>query len=588
MTIFNIFSLLGGLGLFLYGMKIMGDNLEKCAGGKLEKILEKLTSNKYKGMLLGTFVTAVIQSSGAVTVMLVGFVNSGIMQVEQTVGVIMGASIGTTITAWFLSLSGLGGSSVLLRLFKPESFSPLLIFIGGVMVLFLKKDKIKNIGRIILGFGILMYGMCVMTNAMSPLSESESFKNVLMLFRNPILGVIAGIVITTILQSSSASVGVLQALSATGAISFGSAIPILVGENVGASTTALISSINANQKARQTAVVQLYYKVISAALFIAVYYTLDSVFKFAFTANTINTFQIAAVHTAFNVLTTIVMLPFSNQLIKLAEKTVKEKPNSENANSEEVIHIDDRLLKMPDVAIEPCKNAVKEMADLSLGSVEMCLDLIYDFDEKKFETINKRETLIDNYEDILATALSKISAKKTNVQTSHTASYFMHAINDIERIGDHAANIAEAAKDIFSGSFELPDDIKKELSVLRQLLEDIMAAAFVSFKTGDIQLAERVEPMEDVMDYLSLKLKNSAVNRMQNNECVVQAGIAYLDIINDFERICDHCSNLAIYVIQADKGNYAFHEYSDNLKNDNIQFKQYYTELLEKYKKQLN
>lgn len=585
MTIFNIFSLLGGLGLFLYGMKIMGDNLEKCAGGKLEKILEKLTSNKYKGMLLGTFVTAVIQSSGAVTVMLVGFVNSGIMQVEQTVGVIMGASIGTTITAWFLSLSGLGGSSVLIRLFKPESFSPLLIFIGGVVVLFLKKDKIKNIGRIILGFGILMYGMCVMTNAMSPLSESESFKNILMLFQNPILGVIAGIVITTMLQSSSASVGVLQALSATGAVSFGNAIPILVGENVGASTTALISSINANRKARQTAIVQLYYKVISAALFIAVYYTLDSIFRFKFTSNTVNTFQIAAVHTTFNVLTTAVMLPFSNFLIKLAEKTVKDKHEKEEYS--DVIHIDDRLLKMPDVAIEPCKSAIKEMADLSFGNVEMCLDLIYDFDEKKLDVVNRRESMIDNYEDILATALSKISAKKTNVKTAHTASLFIHAVNDIERIGDHASNIAEAAMNIFKGDFTFPDDIKKELSVLRRLLEDIMAAAFEAFKTSDMQLAERVEPMEDVMDYLSLKLKNSAVNRMQNNECAVQAGIEYLDIINDFERICDHCSNLAIYVLQGDNDNYAVHEYSDSIKNDNIKFRKYYTELLEEYTQKL-
>ena len=394
MTVFNIISLLGGLGMFLYGMNVMGDSLEKCAGGKLEKILEKLTSNKYKGILLGTFVTAVIQSSGAVTVMLVGFVNSGIMQLEQTVGVILGASIGTTITAWFLSLSGLDGASVVFKLLKPEGFSPLLIFIGGIMVLFFRKDKVKNVGSIILGFGVLMYGMCVMTDAMSPLSQSESFKNMLTIFQNPILGVVVGIVVTTVLQSCSASVGVLQALSVTGAISFGTAIPILIGENVGACTTALISSVNANKKAKQTAVVQMYYKVISAALFIIVYYSLGRFFEFSFAAKTVNTFQIAAIHTAFNVLTTVVMLPFTNQLIFLAEKTIKDSPEE---SSRKIMHIDDRLLNMPDVAIETCRNTIREMADLSLGNIDLCLDLLYEFDEKKFKCINKNEMLIDNY-----------------------------------------------------------------------------------------------------------------------------------------------------------------------------------------------
>lgn len=582
MTIFNIFSLLGGLGMFLYGMKVMGDNLEKCAGGRLEKILEKLTSNKYKGILLGAFITAIIQSSGAVTVMLVGFVNSGIMQIEQTVGVIMGSSIGTTVTAWILSLSGLGGGSIILQLLKPESFSPLLIFFGGIMILFFHKDKIKNIGRIIMGFGLLMYGMCVMTNAMSPLSESEAFRNILTVFQNPICGVIAGIVLTTVLQSSSASVGVLQALSATGAISFGAAIPILIGQNIGACSTALISSVNADKKAKQTAFVQLYFKVIGAILFLTVYYILNAIFKFAFADNMINGFQIAAIHTVFNVLSTIVMLPFTKQLISLAEKTVKGK-KSVKRTQDDIVRIDDRLLKMPDVAIEPCKNAIKEMADLSLGNVDLCLDLLYKFDEKKLEHISKSESMIDNYEDVLATALSKISAKKTNAQTSQTASLFIHAINDIERIGDHAVNIAESARNIHNENLEFSDNTKNELGVIRHLLEDIMATAFSAFKEHDIHLAAQVEPMEEVMDYLSMELKNRAVIRMQSNEYAVQTGIAYLDILNDFERISDHCSNLAIYIVQSDNNNYAVHEYSDNLKKDNSNFKKYYMELLDKY-----
>lgn len=586
MTIFNIFSLLGGLGMFLYGMKVMGDNLEKCTGGRLEKILEKLTSNKYKGILLGIFITAVIQSSGAVTVMLVGFVNSGIMQMEQTVGVIMGSSIGTTVTAWILSLSGLSGGSIILQLLKPENFSPLLIFFGGIMILFFHKDKIKNVGCIIMGFGLLMYGMCVMTNAMSPLSQSEAFKSMLIVFQNPICGVIAGVVLTTILQSSSASVGVLQALSVTDSITFGSAIPILIGQNIGACSTALISSINADKKAKQTAFVQLYFKVIGAILFLTVYYTLNTILKFAFVENMINGFQIAAIHTVFNILSTIVMLPFTQQLIILAKKTVKGKESGKGTLND-VMRIDDRLLKMPDVAIEPCKNAIKEMADLSLGNVNLCLDLLYKFDEKKLERINKSESMIDTYEDILATALSKISAKKTNAQTSQTASLFIHAINDIERIGDHAVNIAESAKELYNKNLEFSDDTKKEFGVIRHLLEDIMAATFSSFKEYDTYLASQVEPMEEVMDYLSMELKNRAVNRMQNNEYAVQTGITYLNILNDFERISDHCSNLAIYIVQADNNNYAIHEYSDNMKKDNSSFKKYYSDLLDKYIQQL-
>ncbi len=586
MTVFNIFSLLGGLGMFLYGMKVMGDNLEKCAGGKLEKILEKLTSNKYKGILLGTFVTAVIQSSGAVTVMLVGFVNSGIMQLEQTVGVTLGASIGTTITAWFLSLSGLGGSSVALRMLKPESFSPLLIFLGGMVTLFLKKDTVKNVGRIILGFGILMYGMCVMSEAMSPLSDSASFQSMLTVFKNPVIGVIVGILFTTILQSCSASVGVLQALSVTGAITFGTAIPILIGENVGACTTALISSVNANRKAKQTAIVQMYYKVISAGLFILVYCILGHFIRFSFADKSINTFQIATIHTFFNVLTTIVMVPFTDQLIFLARKTIPESP--EEKEDHKIMHIDDRLLKMPDVAIEPCKNAIKEMADLSFGNVDRCLDLLYEFDEKKYEKANQKESLIDNYEDVLATALSKISGKKSNAETSHTASLFIHAISDIERIGDHALNIAESAMDMHKNHFSLSDEARHEIKVLRHLMEDVIAAAFEAFKSNDIALAKRVEPMEEVMDSLSAKLKERNVRRRQEHSCAVQAGILYLDIINDFERICDHCSNLAIYVAQSDHDVYAVHEYSDSIKKDNLEFKRYYTELLDQYEQKLS
>lgn len=586
MSVFNIFSLLGGLGMFLYGMKVMGNNLEKCAGGKLEKILEKLTSNKFKGVLLGTLVTAIIQSSGAVTVMLVGFVNSGIMQLEQTIGVIMGASIGTTVTAWILSLSGLGGTSVLLQLLKPESFSPLLIFIGGFMVLFLKKDRTRNVGNIILGFGILMYGMGVMSEAMSPLAESEVFRHILTVLQNPILGAVVGILFTTLLQSSSASVGVLQALSATGAISFGTAIPILIGENVGACTTALISCVNANAKARRTAIVQMYYKVISAALFITVYCVLNSLLRFSFLNDTVNTFQIAVIHTAFNVLTTIVMFPFSNKLISLAKMTVKENPNAPKS-ANEIMHIDDRLIKTPDIAIEPCKNAIREMSDLALGNVDLCLNLIYKFDKKQFEIIKRNENLIDNYEDVLATALSKLSAKKANSETSRTTSLFLHAINDIERIGDHCLNIAETAEKLEKLNSGISEEAKKETEVLRKLLEDIIAATFTSFKSNDIKMAERVEPMEEVMDSLSLEIKNRNVKRMQNNSCEVQAGIMYLDIVNDFERICDHCSNLAIYVAGSNDDNYAVHEYSDNLKKDNMDFKKYYTELLDKYTKRL-
>lgn len=583
MTIFNLFSLLGGLGMFLYGMKVMGDNLEKCAGGKLEKILEKLTSNKYKGILLGTFITAIIQSSGAITVMLVGFVNSGIMQLEQTVGVIMGSSIGTTITAWILSLSGIGGSSILLQLVKPEHFSPLLIFIGGIMILFFHKDHVKNIGRIMMGFGLLMYGMSVMTVAMSPLSESETFRNILLIFVNPFFGVIAGIVLTTILQSSSASVGVLQALAATGAISFNTAIPILIGQNIGACSTALISSINAGTKAKQTAFIQLYFKVIGALIFLISYYLLNAIFHFAFVDHTINVFQIAIIHTVFSIVSTIIMLPFTNQLIQLAEKTIREKePIKKSETPIEVIRIDERLLKTPDIAIEQCRNALQKMIELSLENIDLCLNLLKQYTDKNYELINENENKIDDYEDILATALSKISALKTTLETSHTVSLFLHAINDIERIGDHAVNIAESGKKIHIDSLTLSSTIKNELQVIRNLLTDIIATTFHSFQSYDEQIAEQIEPMEEVMDYLARELKNRTITRMQNNECTVQMGIICLDILNDFERISDHCSNLAIYVVQSNNDNYAVHEYSNNLKDANL-FKSYYSELLDKY-----
>ncbi len=583
MTILNIFLLLGGLGMFLYGMKIMGDNLERCAGGRLEKILETLTSNKYKGILLGVFVTAVIQSSGAVTVMLVGFVNSGIMQFEQTIGVIMGSGIGTTVTAWILSLSGIGGSSLILQVLKPENFSPLLIFFGAVMSLFFHKDKIKNVGRIIMGFGLLMYGMAVMTESMSPLSESETFSNILTVFNNPVFGVIAGIVITVILQSSSASVGVLQALSVTGAISFNTAMPILIGENIGACSTALISSVNANRQAKQTALVQLYYRLITSAVIIVAYCILNAIFKFSFADATVNTFRIAVMHTVFNVISMIIMLPFTNKLIALGELTVKESA-SENDENVEAVRIDDRLLKTPDIAIEQCKNAIHKMSELAMKNVSLCADLLNEFDEKKYETVSKNETMIDSYQDALATALSKISARKSNAQTSRSASLFLHAISDVERIGDHALNIADSAKTMNGDKLSFSEITKKELEVVRRLMENTMSAAFSAFKFNNTDLAVRVEPMEEIMDQLSMELKNRAVSRIQNNEYAVEEGIVYLDVLNDFERISDHCSNLGLYIIQSQSNSYALHAYSDNMKKDDrIIFNKYYYELKNKY-----
>ena len=580
MSIFNVFSLLGGLALFLFGMDIMGKALEKQAGGKLQTILSKLTDNPIKGFALGLAVTAVIQSSSATTVMVVGFVNSGIMQLHQAIGIIMGSNVGTTVTSWLLSLSGLEGSSFLVKLFKPSSFSPVLAFIGILLYMFTKSERKKGIGTIFLGFATLMTGMSTMSSAVAPLENEAWFTSLFVRFSNPILGVLAGAVLTAIIQSSSASVGILQALSSTGAITFGSAIPIIMGQNIGTCVTALISSIGANKNARRAAMVHLYFNVIGMLVFLVGFYSLNAAFHFAFVDEAINAFGIAVVHSCFNLAATLILLPFSGGLEKLAILTI---PDGKEEGPEQFQLLDPRLLNTPAVAVDRARVTTCDMAEISRMCLLQAMSLTHTWDEGLNGSVLRSEDAVDRYEDALGTYLVQLSSKAMTQADSRSVNTLLQTIGDFERISDHAVNLTRTAREIHEKSVAFSQHAQEELEVLEGAVQDLLGHTIDSFKKNDLSMAARVEPLEQVIDTLVREIKTRHIARLQDGSCSLEYGFVLNDLLTNYERIADHCSNIAVAMIEVAQDSFDTHAYLSKLKEGDKGFRQLYEQYRKRY-----
>lgn len=579
MTVFNIFTLLGGLAFFLFGMSTMSNGLERVAGGKLESILKKMTDKPIKGLILGAGITAVIQSSSAVTVMLVGLVNSGIMQLGQSIGVVMGSNIGTTVTAWILSLAGIESENFWVSLLKPANFSPLIALAGIILIMAAKKTRSKDIGTVMMGFAVLMTGMELMSTSMDPLAESEEFKNAMTLFNNPLLGLAAGAILTGIIQSSSATVGILQALSITGGISYGMAIPIIMGQNIGTCVTSLISSIGVSKSAKRVAVVHVYFNLIGTAVYLSLYYILDAIFKFAFSDLAIDPLGIAMVHTIFNVATTILLFPFIKQLEKLAVKTVKDK-----ASDTKDVFLDERLLATPSLAVSECRNHTAEMAKLAEKTLSKAISLLDGYSSKTADAIREDEQKLDNYEDKLGTFLVKISSQQLSDADSNTVSTLLHTIGDFERIGDHALNIVKVAKEISDKDISFSEQAQKELKVAANAIKDILTITVKAFCDADPAHALDVEPLEQVIDKMLSEIKKRHINRLTGGSCTIELGFVLSDLLTNYERVSDHCSNIAVCIIQISKSVFDTHEYLNEYKNAGGEyFTNAYNEYKEKY-----
>ena len=564
MTVQNILTMFMGLVLFLFGMNLMGEALEKRAGNKLKDILATLTSGKIKGLLLGMVVTCVIQSSSATTVMAVGFVNSGLMTLGQAIPVIMGANIGTTITAWILSLSGISGDAWYITMLKPDTFVPVLAVIGIVFYMFLGNPKKKDIGLILVGFATLMFGMDTMSGAVEGLKNVPQFAELLIKFENPILGVIAGAVITGIIQSSSASVGILQALAgATGAVTIGATVPIIMGQNIGTCVTAMISSVGANKNAKRTAAVHLYFNIIGTVFSLIVYSVVTGIFTFPVLSQSADQFSIAVVHTAFNIVCTLVLFPFASGLEKLATLTVG---NTKHAN-DKTIMLDERLMITPAIAIKQCHEVVSEMSCLSVKSLDMAFDMFGKFDEKIFTQIEELENEVDKYEDTVGTYLVKLSASNLTPENSREVTKLLHTIGDLERISDHAVNIAKSLQEMDDKKLSFSERATGELSTMISAVREITHLANDCFVGDDLKTAYLVEPLEQVIDYLKAEIKKGHIQRLQKEECTIEMGFVLSDLITNLERVSDHCSNIAGCVIELTKDELSLHEYYHEIKD---------------------
>lgn len=561
MTIFNVFSLFGGLALFLFGMDIMGKALEKQAGGQLQKILSKLTDNPLKGFFLGLCVTAVIQSSSATTVMVVGFVNSGIMELHQAIGVIMGSNVGTTVTSWILGLSGLQGDSFWIQMLKPTSFSPVLAFLG-ILLYMGKSEKRQGIGTIMIGFAVLMTGMTTMSQAVAPLQDEAWFTNLFVRFSNPLLGVLVGAIVTGVIQSSSASVGILQALSSTGVITFGSAIPIIMGQNIGTCVTALLSSVGANKNARRAAMVHLYFNIIGVALFLTVFYGLNAVLHFTFVNDTVTAWGIAVVHSIFNLTATAVLLPFANVLEKLAIATIPD-----DAQKESFALLDERLLNTPAMAVERARSATAEMAELARTGVIQAMSLTHKWDDALAQKVRDEEEKVDHYEDALGTYLVKLSGREMSHADSQSVNTLLHTISDFERISDHSVNLLESAEEMHTKDVHFSNDAREELQVLEDAVQDTLNRTTDAFRKGDLHLAGKVEPLEQVVDELVRAIKARHIARLQAGSCSIEYGFILDDLLTNYERVCDHCSNVAVAQIEVAQDSFDTHAYLNDLKS---------------------
>lgn len=587
MDIFSVLSMIGGLALFLYGMETMGDGLAKTAGGRLEQILEKLTSTPIKGVLLGAAVTAVIQSSSATTVMVVGFVNSGIMKLSQAVGIIMGANVGTTVTSWIVSLAGIESNNILLQFLKPTSFCPILSLIGIIMIMFTKDEKKHDIGGILLGFAVLMFGMDTMSNAVKPLADVPEFTGILTMFSNPLLGMLAGAILTAVIQSSSASVGILQALCATGSVTFGTALPIIMGQNIGTCITALISAIGAKKNAKRAAFVHLYFNIIGTVLFMIVFYTLNAFLHFAFLGQATNAAGVAVIHSVFNVIATICLLPFHRLLEKLATITVRGNDEDEEEMEglpTELALLDERFLEKPAFAVGHCVTVARKMAEVTEESLVLATNLLDHYDKKTAKRVAVLESQIDTFEDMLGTYMIKLSSKPLSVADNQTVTTILHCSGNFERISDHAMNICETAQEMHKKELVFSEKASAELQTYIQALRKIVSMTMQAFNTDDYDLAKHVEPLEDVIDGINSKAKKHHIKRLQKGKCTIALSVPFEDLLTNFERVSDHCSNVAVCMIQTKDDVYDTHEYLDTLKENNTpEFRAMYKEYKEKY-----
>ncbi len=581
MDIFSVITLFGGLAFFLYGMNVMSEGLERMAGGKLESILKKMTSNRFKAMLLGIVVTGAIQSSSAVTVILVGLVNSGIMHFGQTIGVIMGANIGTTITAWLLSTISISGDNLVMKLLKPENFSLVFALVGIILIMMSKSNKKKDIGSILIGFAVLMFGMKLMSGAVEPLKDMPEFTSILTMFENPLFGILAGAVLTGVIQSSSASVGILQALSMTGAIKFSVALPIIMGQNIGTCVTALISSIGVNKNARKVSVVHVVFNLMGTLIWVALFYSVNAIVDLSFADDVITPTGIAVTHSIFNVTTTLILIWFTNHLEKIVDFLIKTDDKDEEEKEE---FLDSRLLATPSMAIAECKNLTYQMAEIAQDITMRAFGLFEKYSEKSSKKMFEDEGLLDLYEDKLGNYLIAISSKGLSDADSRAKFTMLHTIGDFERLGDHALNLYKAANEIDEKGLSFSEEAEKDLLVLRRAAEEIVQNTINAYVHNDISLATRVEPLEQVIDKLTVEIKAKHIARLQRGECTIEMGFILSDVLTNYERISDHCSNIAVAMIEINNGVFDTHKYLNAIKNsDNKVFNESFDEYARKY-----
>lgn len=578
MDIFNVLTMIGGLCLFLFGMNIMGQALERRAGGQLRSLLGKLTTNKAAGLLTGLGVTAVIQSSSATTVMVVGFVNSGLMTLKQAINVIMGANIGTTVTAWILSLAGIDSGNILVRFLKPSSFTPILALIGIVFYMFCKNSKKKDTGMILLGFATLMFGMETMSGAVSGLRNVPEFQTLFVVFKNPILGVLAGTFLTAIIQSSSASVGILQALAVTGQVSYGAAIPIIMGQNIGTCITAMISSVGANKNAKRAAMVHLSFNVIGTAVWLTVFCMIKVMFNPLLLSNSASLFGIAVAHSIFNVLCTILMLPLSGFLEKLVNKLIPDSKHTETQTE-----LDERLLMTPPIALERCHEVAVDMAKIAVTALKEGVTSLHEYSPKLAAAIREKEEKTDYYEDILGTYLVKLSTRQISEEDSREAAGLLKVIGDFERISDHAVNLLESAEEMKEKGLAFTDAAVSELTVISSAVNEILDLSLTAFLNDDLRSAYMVEPLEQVIDELKEKLRTRHIRRLQQGDCSIDAGFVWSDLLTNLERTSDHCSNIAGGVIDFAHNNMNIHESLREFRNGSEGFQQKFKEYARKY-----
>lgn len=579
--VFSILKLVLGLAFFLFGMNTMSSTLEKMTGGKLEQILKKTTSNPLVSLALGATITIAMQSSSATTVMLVGLVNSGIMSLSQTVSVIFGANIGTTLTAWILSLSGIGeDGNFITQMLKPVNFSPIIAIVGVFMLMISKNDRRKSLGTVFVGFAIIMYGMEFMGDAVAPLAELDGFEKVVAYLNNPIIAVLVASIFTAVIQSSAASVGILQQLASSGNITVGMAIPVIMGQNIGTCVTSLISCIGTNANAKRVAVIHLFVNVTGTVVCLSAYEALNAIFHFSVDALPVNAVTISLLHTIFNIIITVLLMPFSKFIIKFAEFAVKDKKSK---TEDATVALDERLLKSPSVAINECDARTVEMSILAKNTILSSIALLGKYDEKAAEEICNNEDELDRYEDALGTFLVKISAEAISAGDSQRASKMLHCIGDFERLGDHAKNILKAAKEINDKNIHFSAEAKREISVLTAAISEIVETTVSAYETNDLVLAGKVEPLEQVIDHLSATIRNNHIDRLQSGNCTIEMGFILSDILTNFERISDHCSNIAVAIIEVVHNSFDTHKYLNNIKTGNNDFNAVYYEFIDKY-----